>query len=76
MDERGVWWCTDHHYKGIRCGEVTCKIKDVCFKKIGKSDNKFEWLVGNKYMNCKRVRKDILRLEYIKEVVWRAMEYD
>ena len=44
----------------------------VCFVRIGKSDN----LQGSVYMNCEGVRKEenILNLEYIKEVVWRAMK--
>ena len=48
---------------------------DVCFVKIGRSDHKFEWLVGSVYMNCEGVRKEdnILKLEYIKGVVWRAL---
>ena len=43
--------------------------------KIGRSDHKFEWLVGNVYMNCEGVRKEenIMKLEYIKGLVWRAL---
>ena len=44
--------------------------------KIGWSDHKFEWLVGSVYMNCEGVCKEenILKLEYIKGVVWRALD--
>ena len=63
---------------GIRCEEMTGKMGDVCFVTIMRSDNKFDWLVESVYMNCERVRKEdnILKLEYIKEVVWRAPEDD
>ena len=59
---------------GILCGEITGKMKAVCFVWIGESDNKFEWLVGIVYMNYEGVGKEqnILKLEYIKEVVGRA----
>ena len=48
----------------------------VCFVNIWRSEHKFEWLVGSVCINCEGVRKDenILKLEYIKGVVWRAME--
>ena len=51
-------------------------MKDVCLVKIGQSDHKFEWLVGSVYMNFEDVRKEenILKLEYIKGVVWRALD--
>ena len=44
--------------------------------RVVRTDNKFEWLVGSLYMNCEGVRKEenILKLKYIKEVVWRALE--
>ena len=45
---------------------------DVCFVKLGRSDHKFEWLVGSVYMNYKE--ENILKLEYIKGVVWRALD--
>ena len=32
-------------------------MEDVCLVKIGRSDHKFEWLVGSVYMNCEGVRK-------------------
>ena len=62
--------------KGIRCEEMIDKMEDVCLVKIGRSDHKFEWLVGSVYMNCEGVRKEenILKLEYIKAVVWRALD--
>ena len=62
--------------KGIRCEEIIDKMEDVCLVKIGRSDHKFEWLVGSVYMNCEGVRKEenILKLEYIKAVVWRALD--
>ena len=46
------------------------------WEKIGRSEHKFEWMVGSVYMNCEGVRKEenILKLEYIKGVVWRALE--
>ena len=49
---------------------------DVCLLKIGWSDHKFEWLVESVYMDYEGVRKKdkILKLEYIKEVVWRALD--
>ena len=52
------------------------KMEDVCLVKIGRSDHKFEWLIGSVYMNCEGVRKEenILKLEYIKAVVWRALD--
>ena len=52
------------------------KMEDVCLVKIGRSDHKFEWLVGSVYMNCEGVRKEanILKLEYIKEVIWRTLD--
>ena len=52
------------------------KMEDVCFVKIGRTDNKFEWLVGSEYMNCEGVRteENILMLEYITYVVWRALD--
>ena len=39
----------------------------VCLVKIGRSDHKFEWLLGSVYMNCKEVceEENILKLEYI-----------
>ena len=51
-------------------------MEDVCLVKIGRSDHKFEWLVGSVCMNCEGVRKEenILKLEYIKAVVWRALD--
>ena len=54
--------------KRIRCEEMIDKMEDGCLVKIGRSDHKFEWLVGSVYMNCEGVRKDenILKLEYIK----------
>ena len=33
-------------------------MEDVCLVKIGRSDHKFEWLVGSVYMNCEGVRKE------------------
>ena len=62
--------------KGIRCEEMIDRMEYVCLVKIGRSDHKFEWLVGCVYMNCEGVRKEenILKLEYIKEVVWRALD--
>ena len=52
------------------------KMEDVCLVIIGRSDPNFEWLVGSVYMNCEGVRKEgnILKLEYIKGVVWRALD--
>ena len=52
------------------------KMEDVCLVKIGQSDHKFEWMVGSVYMNCEGVRKEeiILKLQYIKRVVWRARD--
>ena len=52
------------------------KMEDVCLVKIARSDRKFEWLVGSLYRNCEGVRKEenILRLEYIKAVVRRALD--
>ena len=52
------------------------KMEDVCLVKIGRSDHKFEWLIKSVYMNCEGVRKEenILKLEYIKAAVWRALE--
>ena len=49
---------------------------DICFVKIRRSGNKYEWLVGSVYRNCEGVREEenILKFEYIKEVVWRALE--
>ena len=41
-----------------RCEEMIDKMEDVCLVKIGRSDHKFEWLVGSVYMNCEDVRKD------------------
>ena len=38
--------------EGIRCAEMMSKIGNVCFVKIGRSDHKFERLVGSVYMNC------------------------
>ena len=52
-------------------------MEDVCLVKIGRSDLKFEWLIGSVYMNCEGVRKEenILKLEYnIEAVVWRALD--
>ena len=51
------------------------KMEDVCLVKIGRRYHKFKWLVGNVYMNCEGVRKEenILKLEYIKAVVWRSL---
>ena len=50
-------------------------MEDVCLVKIGRSDHKFECLVGSVYMNCEEVRKEnILKLEYIKAVVWRGLD--
>ena len=51
-------------------------MKDVYLVKIGQNDHKFEWLVESVYMNCEGVRKEenILKLEYIKGVVWRAVD--
>ena len=62
--------------KEIRCEEMIDKMDDVCLVKIGRSDHKFEWLVGSVYMNCVVVRKqeNIFKLEYIKGVVWRALD--
>ena len=36
----------------------------------------FEWLIGSVYTNCEGVRKkdNILKVEYIKGVVWRALD--
>ena len=34
------------------------KMVDVYLVKIGRSDHKFEWLVGSLYMNCEGVRKE------------------
>ena len=52
------------------------KMEDVCLVKIGWRNHKFEWLVGSVYMNCEGVRKEenILKLEYIKAVVRRALD--
>ena len=52
------------------------KMEDVCLGKIGRSDHRIEWLVGSVYMNCEGVRKEdnILKLEYIKGVVWGALD--
>ena len=41
-------------------------MEDVCLVKIGRSDNKFEWPVGSRYMNCEGIRKEENILEYIK----------
>ena len=62
--------------KGIRCEEMIDKMESVCLVKIGGSDHKFKWLVGNVYMNCEEVRKEenILKLEYITGVVWSALD--
>ena len=51
-------------------------MEDICLVEIGWSDPKFEWLVGSVYMNCVGVREEenILKLEYIKGVVWRALD--
>ena len=51
-------------------------MEDVCFVKIRRSDHKFEWLVGSVYMNCEKIHKEekILKLEYIKGVVWKALD--
>ena len=43
--------------KGIRCEETIDKMEDICLVKIGRSDHKFEWLIGSVYMNCEGVRK-------------------
>ena len=43
--------------EGIRCEEITGKMEDVCFVRIGKRDNKVDWLLGSVYMNCERVQK-------------------
>ena len=53
--------------KGIRCVEMTDKMEDVCLVKIGRSDHKFEWLVGSVYMHCEGVRKEeiILKLGWV-----------
>ena len=50
-------------------------MEDVCIVKIRRSDHKFEWLIGSVYMNCEGICKEenILKLEYIKGVVWRAL---
>ena len=52
------------------------KMEVVCLVKIGRNDHKFEWLVGSVYMNTEGVRKEenILKLEYIKAVVWRDLD--
>ena len=52
------------------------RMEDVCLVKIGWSDHTFEWLVGSVYMNCEGVRKEenILKLEYIKGVVWTTLD--
>ena len=52
------------------------KMEDVWFVKIGRSDHKYEWLVGSVYMNCEGVCKEenILKLENSKGVVCRALE--
>ena len=53
-------------------------MEDVCLVKIGRSEHKFEWLVGSvfKQMNCEGVRKEenILKFEDINGVVWRALD--
>ena len=53
-------------------------MEDVCLVKIGRSEHKFEWLVGSVYkqMNCEGAPKEenILKFEYIKGVVWRALD--
>ena len=51
-------------------------MEDVCLVKIGRSDHKFEWLVGSVYMNCEGERKehDILKLENINGVIWRPLD--
>ena len=48
------------------------KMEYVCLVKMGRNKHKFEWLVGSVYMNCEGVLKEenILKLEYIKVVVW------
>ena len=62
--------------KRIRCEERIDKMEDVCLVKIGRSDHTFEWLIGNVYMNYEGVSKEenILKLEYIKAVVLRALD--
>ena len=57
--------------KGIRCEEMIDKMEDRCLVQIGRSDHRFEWLVGSVYMNCEEI---ILKFEYIKGVVWRALD--
>ena len=46
------------------------KMEDVYLVKIGRSDHKFEWLVGSVYIKCEGVREEenILKFEYIKGV--------
>ena len=53
-----------------------CRMGYVCFVNIGRNYNKFEWLVGSVYIHCEGVRKEenILNSEYIKGVVWGALE--
>ena len=55
---------------------MTGKLGEVCFINIWRSDNKFEWLVGSVYNKCEGVRKEenIMKLYYIKEVAWKALE--
>ena len=62
--------------KGYNPDKMIDKMEDVCLVKIGRCDHKFEWLVGSVYMNCEGERKEdnILKLEYIKGVVWRALD--
>ena len=62
--------------KGIQCKEMMDKMRYVCLLKIGRGKHKFEWLIGCVYIHCEVVRKEdtILKLEYIKGVVCRALE--
>ena len=58
----------------LNCKHAFCYFcEDV---KIGRSDHKFEWLVGSVYMNCDGVHKEenILKWEYIKAVVCRVLD--
>ena len=52
------------------------KMEDGCLVKIGRSDHKFEWLVGSVNFEGVRKEENILKLEYIKVVVWRALDDD
>ena len=46
------------------------KMEDVCPVKIGRSDHKFEWLVGCVYMNREVVRKEENILKWSTSKQW------